>query len=149
MILINHELVKYINSIMRLSKWLARWIDEFQGYNLNIRYRKGSEAVVPDALSRRPDFLTAILQAEEYIPHIEQYLLDKKLPTNSIMRAKVLQDADSFAMENGIIFKRLGEGKVASYIDSLFHGDFMENMHTQFGYLSYAGMANAIETREW
>ena len=104
--------------------------------------------MVSDAFSRRPDFLTAILQAEEYIPHIEQYLLDKKLPTDSTMRAKILQQADSFAMENGVIFKRMGEGKVAPYIDPLFRGDFMENMHIQFGYLSFVRMTNAVEMRE-
>ena len=136
-----------MNSITRLSKRLTRWIDEFQGYNVTIQYRKESEAVVPDALSRRPDFLTAILQAEEYIPHIEQYLLDKKLSTNSTMRAKILQNADSFAMENEAIVKRLGTGKMTPYIDPLFRGDFMENMHTQFGHLSYVRMANAVETR--
>jgi len=136
-----------MNSITRPSKRLARWIDEFQGYNLSIKYRKGSEAVVPDALSRRPDFFNAMLQVEEYIPHIEQYLLNKQLPTDSTMRAKVMREADSFAMENGAIVKRLGDGKTVSYIDPLFRGDFMENMHTQFGHLSYAGMENAVETR--
>ena len=35
----------------------ARWANEFQQYNLDIRYRKGEEAIVPDALSRRPDFI--------------------------------------------------------------------------------------------
>ena len=45
--------------------------------------------------------------------------------------------------------KRLGEGRTAPYIEPLFRGDFMERMHTQFGHLSYAGMANAIETRGW
>jgi hypothetical protein len=39
------------------TKRLARWVDEFQAYNLDLRYRKGEEAVVPDAISRRPDFL--------------------------------------------------------------------------------------------
>ena len=63
------------------------------------------------------------------------------------MRAKILQQADSFAMKDGVIFKRMGEGKVASYIDPLFRGDFMENMHTQFGHLSFVRMANAVETR--
>jgi hypothetical protein len=90
-----------------------------------------------------------MLQVEEYIPHIEEYLLNKKLPTDAIMRAKVLQDADSFETQDGAIVKRLGEGKMAPYIDPLFRGDFMENMHTQFGHLSYVGMANAVETRGW
>ena len=50
-------------------------------------------------------------------------------------------------MKNGVIFKRMGEGKVASYIDSLFREDFMKNMHTQFGHLSFVEMANAVEMR--
>ena len=32
-----------------------RWIDEFQQYNLQIHYHPGKQAVVPGALSRRPD----------------------------------------------------------------------------------------------
>ena len=74
-------------------------------------------------------------------------MLDKKLFTDSIMRVKVLQNADSFAMEDGVIIKRLGAGKMAPYIDPLFRSDFMENMHAQFGHLSYMGMANAVEIR--
>src|SRR6266496_1176286 len=49
-------------------------------------------------------------RVEEYIPHIEEYLLNKKLPTDAIMCAKVLQDADSFEIQDGAIVKRLGEG---------------------------------------
>ena len=31
---------------------------EFAEYDLNIKYRKGAEAVVPDAINRRPDFIS-------------------------------------------------------------------------------------------
>ncbi|KAK5312822.1 hypothetical protein LTR93_011170 [Exophiala xenobiotica] len=34
-----------------------KWIDEFAQYRLDFRYREGSEAVVPDTISRRPDFM--------------------------------------------------------------------------------------------
>ena len=59
-VLTDHESLKYMNTIKRPSKRLVRWIDEFQAWKLNIRYRKGSEATIPDALSRRPDYLNAI-----------------------------------------------------------------------------------------
>ena len=38
---------------------------------------------------------------------------------------------------------------MAPDIEPLFCGDFMEKMHSQFGHLSYGGMAQAIESRAW
>ena len=51
-------------------------------------------------------------------------------------------------MKDEVIFKRMREGKVVSYIDPLFREDFMENMHTQFEHLSFVKMTNAVEMRE-
>ena len=45
-----------MNTIRRPSRRLARWIEEFQEWKLKIKYRRGSEATLPDALSRRPDY---------------------------------------------------------------------------------------------
>ena len=52
MVLMDHESLHYMNSVTRPSKRLARWIDEFQGFDLDIRYRRGKDATVPNALSR-------------------------------------------------------------------------------------------------
>ena len=45
-----------MNTIKNPSRRMARWIDEFQQYDLEFVYRKGKEAVVPDAISRHPLF---------------------------------------------------------------------------------------------
>ena len=45
----DHESLKYLTTTKTPSKRLARWIDEFSEYQLDIKYRKGSEAIVPDA----------------------------------------------------------------------------------------------------
>jgi RNase H-like domain found in reverse transcriptase len=55
-VLTDHESLKYMRTIKRPSKRLLRWIEEFQAWNLNIKYPQGSLAIVPDALSRRPDY---------------------------------------------------------------------------------------------
>ena len=72
-ILTDHESLRYMNTVTRPSKRLARWIDEFQGYDLDIRYRRGREAIVPDALSRRPDYLNAIQhdRYKDFIIHLK------------------------------------------------------------------------------
>jgi hypothetical protein len=58
-IVTDHESLQYLTTTKNYSKRLARWVEEFQMYDLEIKYRKGSEAVVPDAISRRPDFVEA------------------------------------------------------------------------------------------
>lgn len=63
-ILTDHESLRYMETNKNPSKRMARWIEEFQGYDLDIRYRKGVEAVVPDALSRRPDFNTIPIEGQ-------------------------------------------------------------------------------------
>jgi hypothetical protein len=51
--------LQYLTTIKKYLKHLARWVEEFQIYNLKIKYYKGSKAVMPDAISCRPDFIEA------------------------------------------------------------------------------------------
>jgi hypothetical protein len=55
-VITDHDSLKYMNTISNPSKRIARWVEEFQQYNLDIRYRPGKQVIVPDALSRRPDY---------------------------------------------------------------------------------------------
>ena len=155
-ILTDHESLRYMNSVTRPSKRLARWIDEFQGFDLDIRYRRGKEAIVPDALSRRPDYLDYLaaigvnLRYDDYISHLKEYLISKVLLQNPAMRERVTALAGDFIMDvDQTLLRKLKNGVTAPYIEPLFRGDFMEKLHSQFGHLSYPSIANAIETRGW
>ncbi|CAI7622760.1 unnamed protein product [Penicillium bialowiezense] len=53
----DHESLQYLATTRVYSKRLARWVDEFEDKNLKWKYRPGSEAIIPDTLSRRPDFV--------------------------------------------------------------------------------------------
>ena len=71
-----------MNTIKRPSKRLVHWIEEFQARDLTIKYRKGSEATVPDALSRRPDYLRLYVMRgltphEECVSYMESIYLVK------------------------------------------------------------------------
>ena len=156
MILTDHESLRYMNSIIKPSKRLARWIDEFQGFDLDIRYRRGREAIVPDALSRRPDYLSYLAaigvdpRHDDYIQHLKQYLISKKLPRDPAMRERVTAIADDFALDvDQSLLRKPRNGTTAPYIEPLFRGDFMEKLHSQFGHLSYSSIANAVESRGW
>jgi RNase H-like domain found in reverse transcriptase len=98
-VLTDHESLKYMDTMKRPSKRLVRWIEGFQAWNLNIKYRRGSQAVVPDALGRRPDHFGSAHQSgfaklnaiwgteslgkpDEYVASTGEYLADGKLPGN-------------------------------------------------------------------
>ena len=120
-ILMDHESLRYMNSVTKPSKRLARWIDEFQGFDLDIRYRRGMEAIVPDALSRRPDYLNAMVQQDDFISHLKQFLIDGMVPSDPAMRAKVTRQATNYALDQDqSLLRKLPNGGTASYIEPLF-----------------------------
>ena len=53
----DHESLQYLQTTTAYSKWLAWWVEEFQTYDLEIHYHKGTDAVVPDAISHQLDFI--------------------------------------------------------------------------------------------
>ena len=140
-----------MNSVPKPSKRLARRIDEFQGSNLDIRYGRGRDAIVSDALSRRPDYFNHIAHEKyNYISYIKQFLLDGTLPNEAEMREQVMHHVNDFRLdEDQSLMRKLRNGETAPYIEPLFRGDFMQSLHQQFGHLSYASIANAVESRGW
>src|SRR4030095_12380042 len=89
-VITDHDSLKYMNTVQKPSKRLARWVDEFQQYNLIIKYRPGSQAIVPDAISRRPDFSVMdgsvnfnalrLQYLEDYVPYVRQFLQEHAFP---------------------------------------------------------------------
>ena len=103
-VLTDHESLRYMNTVSKPSNRLIRWIDEFQGYDLDIRYLKGRDAIIPDALSRRPDYrreyqlnfileldkyLNSIYDHEEFISHLKDFLTDHGLPRDPAIRERI------------------------------------------------------------
>src|SRR5436305_374185 len=151
-VITDHDSLKYMNTIQKPSKRLARWVDEFQQYNLIIKYRPGKLAIVPDAISRRPDFNALALQkVEDYVPYIRQFLQDKSFPLEASEsdKAQIVAEVDKFVLEDGVLHRKVKEGVVAPYIDFQFRGDLMQKMHDQYGHLSYANLVNVLESRAW
>ena len=82
----DHESLKHLDTQKHLSRRQARWMTTLSEYNYTIVYRKGHLNVVPDALSRRPDYELSMLdvsgnvsQVNVAIPGLskEAYLADK------------------------------------------------------------------------
>ena len=52
----DHATLRHFPSQPNLTRRQARWMELFQEYDFDFRYRPGKDNIVPDALSRRPDY---------------------------------------------------------------------------------------------
>ena len=157
----DHESLKYLATMRNPSKRLARWIEEFGEFDLNIQYRKGAEAVVPDAISRRPDFMgegprnrAAIiatvrgLDEDDWALHMARLLQDNTPPPEPL-RTDIYEQQQHFTVdEEGCLLRKIGD-TFSPYISYAFRGDFLERMHSEYGHLGHPGLLGVVTGRGW
>ncbi|KAI7950619.1 hypothetical protein MJO29_009293 [Puccinia striiformis f. sp. tritici] len=93
----DHASLAYLSTQLLPMKRLLRWIEEFAEMDIEVRYKKGTDNIVPDALSRRSDLalleeVTNQLHESDW-PLIIPYLVDKRdlpegIPERLIIKAK-------------------------------------------------------------
>lgn len=112
-VITDHASLKWLMDQKDLSGRLARWALKLQGFNFSIEHRKGSENVVPDALSRSEiesiNSIEVVLNIDLDSPHFKDQdykaLMDivienqDRLPDIKIVNAKVFKRTD-FASGN-------------------------------------------------
>jgi transposase InsO family protein len=118
----DHESLKHLDDQRHLSRRQARWMTTLAEYKYVIQYKKGTLNVVPDALSRRPDYELAVLdssgdvsRAKVSIPGLNPaaYLADKHF-ASIYERASSLDSNDSnqkyeyFISDEGFLYLREG-----------------------------------------
>jgi len=52
----DHATLRHFPTQPNLTRRQARWMELFQEYDFDFRYKPGKDNIVPDALSRRPDY---------------------------------------------------------------------------------------------
>jgi hypothetical protein len=165
-ILTDHESLKYLKDTKVPSKRLAHWIAEFGTYDLDITYRPGTEATVPDAISRRPDFIgkgeayqsqfNSIRSVDEadWEDAMVRYLRSKQEPTDKKLRQAVLNDKNhlpsSFVLEQGsLLYKVFDNGQRAPYLSPPVRRAYLERVHREYGHLGWPGLSGVLRTRAW
>lgn len=156
----DHESLKYLATMRKPTKRLARWIEEFGEYDLDLRYRKGSEQVIPDALSRRPDFmgdgprhlaapLAMIRGIEEdtWAYHMTEFLQNTIDPPEAL-REEIYKEQHLFTARDDFLWRVENETR-SPYVPQALRADFLERLHTEYGHLGYPGIMGIVTGRGW
>ena len=76
------------------------------GYDLDIRYRRGRDAIVFDALGRRPDFnhLNVLSETDhfnnDFVPRLIQFLINHTLPDDTTIRERIIQEVQNYELDD-------------------------------------------------
>jgi len=166
-ILTNHKSLKYLQTMKTPSKRVVRWFKEFSEFNIKIRYRKGLEAIVPDALSRRPNFIgntptnvaerinAMRLQQDEDKDFVEAMISFKQnslQPTSERLQQLLKEKSKDFAVfikdDQPILkYKLLDDKGFAPYLEPTLQADFLEYIHSYYGHFGAPALLGHIELR--
>ncbi len=162
----DHAGLQYMKTTRVQSKRLARWIMEFGSFDLDIRYKPGSQMTVPDALSRRPDFqesaealnvLSLELAAIDLVEWMQPYLTDGTLPETTTDAAYVKSRASEFRMEPTVeddveLQHQDPTDESAPWTTVLPYWarqDTMESAHKSYGHAGELTMFDIFRDRYW
>jgi hypothetical protein len=114
----DHASLKYLATQPTLNHRQARWLEKLAEFNYEIEYTPGPLNVVPDALSRRPDYnLAAISEAvpaigQDFLKSIRSKIRDDKDFGPIVHRLQAVSQDDphsAYRLENGLLFLKEGE----------------------------------------
>jgi transposase InsO family protein len=167
-IVTDHESLQYLQTTRRPSRRLARWVASFQQYDLVIKYRPGKDAVVPDAISRRPDFmedtpgnvlkqplrLNAIAGVDEleWLDALKTYLQSQTLPINPSLAEHIQRTASDYIVreqDSDLVLYRVfkDDSYEAPYLAPEFRQDLLRHVHQEFGHLGNPGLMGVLRPR--
>jgi hypothetical protein len=111
----DHSALKWLLDQKEATGRLGRWILSLQDFDYTIRFRKGSEHVNADVLSRPPISRAVHEVTDRYEPwtdvHLLQFLETGVLPSGCSNKQvnRVKRNALLYSLENGVLKKRVDE----------------------------------------
>ncbi|KAK1681425.1 hypothetical protein QYE76_042273 [Lolium multiflorum] len=102
----DHESLKYLKSQHNLNKRHAKWVEFIESFPYVIKYKKGKENVVADALSRKNTLL--LTRLEFHILGLEE--IKELYPSDSFFgpifeKCSIDRGFDDFYLHDGYLFK--------------------------------------------
>ncbi|GBG88552.1 hypothetical protein CBR_g48021 [Chara braunii] len=153
--LMNHETLKWIKTQPALSDALKRWIEVIDQYDFKLEYLKGEYNKVADALSRRADYLGALVSEfgvfKETLSLVGAYQEDPV--TMDIIRKLQAKDKAieyEFVMVDGLLFlRKAGIERLVVPSSENLRSLFLGECHDTTGHFGYKKTSGNLIQRFW
>ena len=153
----DHAGLQYMHTTKVVSKRLARWLDEFQAFDLNIRYKPGSQMVVADALSRQPDHIDPdpgslnllTLSTIDVTDYIQDYLQHSSLPDDTEIAYEVESVASKFRYEDELQHREDPQEPWVTVLPLWSCADTLDSFHQTYRHCGEVTMFSLLYERHW
>ncbi|GBG70834.1 hypothetical protein CBR_g8134 [Chara braunii] len=152
----DHQTLKWIKTQPALSDALKRWIEVIDQYDFKLEYLKGEYNKVADALSRRADYLGALVSDFGVSEEVTQSLVgayQEDPVTMDIMRklqAKDKATESEFVTVDGLLYlDKAGIKRLVVPSSEQLHSLFLGECHDATGHFGYKKTSANLVQRFW
>ncbi|GBG76575.1 hypothetical protein CBR_g22455 [Chara braunii] len=152
----DHQTLKWIKTQPVLSDALKRWIEVIDQYDFKLEYLKGEYNKVEDALSRRADYLGALISefglSEDVTRSLEEAYKEDPITMDIInkLQAKDKATTGEFVMVDGLLFlEKTGFKRLVVPSRKTLRSLFLGECHDTTGHFGYKKTSANIVQRFW
>ncbi|GBG70684.1 hypothetical protein CBR_g7984 [Chara braunii] len=152
----DHQTLKWIKTQPVLSDALKRWIEVIDQYDFKLDYVKGEYNKVADALSRRADYLGALIYefglSEDVTRSLGEAYKQDPIAMDIInkLQAKDKATSDEFVMLDGLLFlEKAGFKRLVVPSREILRSLFLGECHDATGHFGYKKTSANLVQRFW
>ncbi|GBG89025.1 hypothetical protein CBR_g48634 [Chara braunii] len=152
----DHQTLEWIKTQPVLSDALKRWIEVLDQYDFKLDYLKGEYNKVVDALSRRADYLGALISefglSEEVTRSLDEAYKEDPITMDIInkLQAKDKATTDEFVMVDGSLFlEKAGFKRLVVPSGETLRSLFLGECHDATGHFGYKKTSANLVQRFW
>ncbi|GBG81809.1 hypothetical protein CBR_g33989 [Chara braunii] len=152
----DHQTLKWIKTQPILSDALKCWIEVIDQYDFKLDYLKGEYNKFADALSRRADYLGALIYefglSEDVIRSLEEAYKEDPITMDIInkLQAKDKATTDEFVMVDGLLFlEKAGFKRLVVPSREPLRSLFLGECHDAIGHFGYKKTSANLVQRFW
>lgn len=131
-----------------INSRIARWALELENYDYTVIHRKGIQMGHVDALSRNVSNVVAVITAEEVDFNL-QITQGRDQVIKALRDRLEVEPSELFALENGLVYKRINESHLALYVPSEMERNVIQLIHEKIGHLGVNKCFNQIRQHYW
>ena len=147
----DHAGLQYMKTTRKPSKQLARWIEEFEEYSLEISYKPGQEMVVADSLSRCVNLANVEdLSFMEWVEYMTDFLNDGTLSGDEDVDELLHTRSDKFRThEDGLWHQDSDDHDWILCTPLWARTDLVEHLHRQYRHIGEQSLYSLIQDCGW